>query len=129
MLARYLRRASVGARKGQRERDRLEVDWTHRAKVAVRHVDGVLHLFERAAAESGGGRIAIVEEADLVDAVELTRLSWDVGGRKVESSKEVFRARPVHLLGNDLSVEVLVELRRDISVRSRPGGSGCKRTW
>ena len=96
------------------------MDRAHRTKMAVRHVERVLDFLERAAAKSGGGRIAVVQQSNLVDTVQLSCLSRDVGGREVKPAEEVLRTRPIDLFGDDLSVVVLVELREMSRAFSRP---------
>lgn len=88
----------------------LDVDRRHGPQVTVRHVERDVDLVHRAAAQARRRLVAVVQDADLVEAVQCARLRRDVRRGEVEPAEEVLGAGPVYLFGHDAAVPRLVEL-------------------
>lgn len=74
------------------------------------HVEWSVDLRNISATDTGGRLIAVVEKADLVNLVQLPCLTGNIGGRKVQPSKEILGAGVVDLLSDDAAVPGFVEL-------------------
>lgn len=73
------------------------------------HVERMVDLLLVPTAQTSSGLISIIQQSNLVDAVQIAGLGGDVGGGEVEAMEEVGRLGPVCQLGNDLSIPRLVE--------------------
>ena len=74
------------------KQDALDVNRRHRAQVRVRHVEWRVDLFARAAAHASCRLVTVVQEADLIDLVELASLGRNVARGEVEAAVEVLGA-------------------------------------
>lgn len=88
----------------------LDMNGRHGSQSTMCHVYGLFELAMVSAHHASGGLISVVEEADAVDLVQLSSLSWNVGGWEVEASVEVSRLTPIHKLSDNLTVPLFVEL-------------------
>lgn len=110
MLARYLGSTVSCRREGKEGRTQLDVDRGHGAEERVRHVERVRNLVQVPAAHPRRRRLPIVQQSNLVDPVQIARLSGDVARREVEAVEEVLRLGVVYLLSDDLAVPRFVKL-------------------
>jgi hypothetical protein len=77
------------------------MDRTHCSKIGVFEIEGGFCIVERSADEPGCIFVAVVENSDSIDCVELAGLLWDIGCRKVKASVKIFGCARVYDFAND----------------------------
>lgn len=78
----------------------------------MRHVQGLVDFLDRAATHACCRLVTIVQQSNLIDSIQFSRLRRNVGSGKIETSEKVLGPAVVDLLGYDSTIPILVKLRR-----------------
>lgn len=106
-----------GERKERRGRT-LDVNGTHSAQEAMSHIQWILQILLAPQHHPRRSLTSIIKQSHLVDHVQLTSLSGDVGSGEHETLVQIRSLPPFHELRYDLTIVRFVKLIDEHTVES-----------